>query len=371
MIIHSHNCHTDCDRIHSYSTESKRRLRVLVVAGVTATIVLALISLCIGSKTNIWVDDALSALISSMNKCGHDLTDEEMLIYKHRLPRAIAAITIGIGLSIAGAVYQAIIKNPLVEPYIMGVSSGAGTFVMAAMFTRFTFFGIFSVNDPIIIVMSAIVGGLLAFGCTMFIAKHAGEKSINYVLAGIVVGLIFSAIQSMLMIRTSIDVNNAFSWICGSFAYVSWDKMYLVLIPVITLSVIPLIWAEEFNLIVLGDDQATQMGMNVKMFNKMMLTIASILTAFCVAFCGIIGFIGLVIPHISRMLIGGDHRLVFPVSMIIGGSLLLSADLMSRTLLVGCELPVGIITTAIGVPIFAYLLIKRGYKYDKRQHFQI
>ena len=349
---------------YSHNTKSKRRLRVMIVIGILITMAAALASLCLGSETNMTLNEALSSLISSIQKNGRGLDYNEMLIYNQRLPRALATIGVGIGLSVAGAMYQAIIKNPLVEPYIMGVSSGAGTFAVAVILSGFTFFGLFSPHSTYLTAVSAIVGGLLAFGLTMLIAEKTGGKSINYVLAGIVIGLVFSAIQSILMIQSGTKMSNALSWLYGSFASITWDKLWLVLIPCITLSCIPLVWAKEFNLILLGEDQAIQMGLNAKRFDRIMLIMASVLTAFCVAFCGIIGFVGLVIPHLSRMIMGGDHRLMLPVSMAFGGCLMTVADLLARMLLTGYELPVGAITTIIGVPVFAYLLIRKGGRYD-------
>ena len=349
---------------YSHNTKSKRKLHAVVIIGVLVTLILGVMSLCIGSKTTLGVGEALSAMFSSIAKGGHGLTYEEMLIYNERLPRALATISVGIGLSVAGAMYQAVIKNPLVEPYIMGVSSGAGTFAVAVILADFTFFGLFSSNNVYLIAVSAIVGGLLAFGCTLLLAEKTGGKSINFVLAGIVVGLVFSAVQSILMIQSGNRMTHALSWLYGSFASMTWEKLWLVLIPCLALSMVALIWARELNLILLGDDQARQMGLNVKRFNRLILICASVLTAFCVAFCGIIGFVGLVVPHIARMVMGGDHRLMLPVTMAFGGSLMLIADLLARVLVTGFELPVGAITTIIGVPVFAYLLIKSRGKYD-------
>ena len=124
-----------------------------------------------------------------------------------------------------------------------------------------------------------------------------------------------------------------------------------------------MIWAKELNLVLLGEDQARQMGLDAKRFDRIMLILASVLTAFCVAFCGVIGFVGLVIPHLSRMIMGGDHRLMLPTAMAFGGFLMIAADLLSRILMTGYELPVGAITTIIGVPMFAYLLVRRGKSY--------
>ena len=349
---------------YSHNTKSKRKLHAVILIGAVVTVLLAIASLCIGSKTTLGVGEALSATVSSISKGGHGLTYEEMLIYNQRLPRALATSSVGIGLSVAGAMYQAVIKNPLVEPYIMGVSSGAGTFAVAVILTNFTFFGLVSSQSVYLTAISAIVGGLLAFGCTMLLAEKTGGKSVNYVLAGIVIGLVFSAIQSVMMIQSGTKMTNALSWLYGSFASITWDKLWLVLVPCLTLSIVPIIWAKEMNLVLLGEDQAMQMGLNAKKFDRIMLILASVLTAFCVAFCGIIGFVGLVVPHLARMIMGGDHRLMLPVSMAFGGSLMILADLLSRVLLTGYELPVGAVTTIIGVPVFAYLLIKSGGRYD-------
>ena len=349
---------------YSHNTKSKRKLRAVILIGSLVTLFMAILSLCIGSHTTLGVGEALSATASAIGKGGHGLTYEEMLIYNQRLPRALATIAVGIGLSVAGAMYQAVIKNPLVEPYIMGVSSGAGTFAVAVILADFTFFGLFPSQSIYLTAASAIVGGLLAFGCTMLLAEKTGGKSINYVLAGIVIGLVFSAVQSIMMIQSGAKMSNALSWLYGSFASMTWEKLWLVLVPCISLSMVPLIWAKEFNLVLLGEDQAMQMGLNAKRFDNIMLIIASVLTAFCVAFCGIIGFVGLVVPHLARMIMGGDHRLMLPVSMAFGGSLMILADLLARVLLTGYELPVGAVTTIIGVPVFVYLLIRSGGKYD-------
>ena len=348
----------------THNKRSKRKVRAVFSVGVLITVIVSIVSLCLGSETTLSLPDALNAAISAIQKGGHNLTYEEMLIYNQRLPRVLAAIGVGVGLSVAGAMYQAVIKNPLVEPYIMGVSSGAGTFAVAVITFNFTFFGLFAANSIYLTAAAAIFGGLLAFGLTLLLAMKTGGKSINYVLAGIVIGLVFSAVQSLLMINAGTKISSALSWLYGSFSTITWDQVWLVLIPSIFISIVPLIWAKEFNLVLLGEDQAKQMGLNAKRFDAIMLIVASVLTSFCVAFCGVIGFVGLVIPHLSRMILGGDHRLMLPATMAFGGFLMVTADLLSRILLTGYELPVGAITTAIGVPVFAYLLIKRGRSYD-------
>lgn len=347
-----------------HNLRSKHRLLVTLLSGITITILIFIVCLCYGPTTVLSPWEMLSSLASAISKGGQGLTYNELMVFESRLPRTLAALAVGIGLSIAGSMYQAIIRNPLVDPYIMGVSAGAGTAAVAVIAFDFTFFGLFSPHSIYLTAFSAIIGGIIAFFATMFIAEKAGGNSVNYVLSGVVVGLAFSAVQTLLLSFAGNQVSNALSWLFGSFANVSWYQVWLIVFPALAMSLAPLIWAKEFNLVLLGEDQAQQMGLNVKRFNRVMLILASVLTSVCVAFCGIIGFVGLVIPHLCRMILGGDHRLVLPASIALGGALMMLADLAARMIIPGMELPVGAITTIIGVPVFAYLLIKRGKIYE-------
>lgn len=347
-----------------HNTKSRHKLFVMLLAGTTVTIAVFIVCLCVGPTATLPVSEMFSSLSSAISKGGKGLDYNELMVYESRLPRTITALAVGIGLSIAGSMYQAIIRNPLVDPYIMGVSAGAGTAALAVIAFDFTFFGLFSPHSIYLTAFTAIIGGVLAFGVTMLIAEKSGGSSINYVLAGVVVGLAFSAFQTLMLSMSGQKVSNALSWLFGTFANVVWEQVWLVLIPVLILSLIPLIWAKEFNLVLLGEEQAQQMGLNVKWFNRIMLIMASVLTSFCVAFVGIIGFVGLVVPHVCRMILGSDHRLVLPASITLGGALVMLADLSARMLYYGQELPVGAITTMIGVPVFAYLLVKRGRMYE-------
>ena len=159
-------------------------------------------------------------------------------------------------------------------------------------------------------------------------------------------------------------VSNSMAWLFGSFANVSLTQSLIVLFATVVLVTLLMRKAKELNLVLLGENDARQMGLNVTKFNTIMLILASILASFCVAFCGIIGFVGLVVPHLCRMIFGGDHRLVMPASIAFGGCIMILADLVARMALNSQELPVGAITTLIGVPVFAYLLIKRGKIYN-------
>lgn len=286
-----------------------------------------------------------------------------MYIYQARLPRVIAAIAVGAGLSIAGCMYQAIIRNPLVDPYITGVSSGSGCFAIAVIALGISV-SFISDSSLYIIPVAAIIGGLIAFAITMTIAEGAGGSATNYILAGVIVGFAFSSVETIFLSMSQDNITNAMWWLFGSFANITWENAWIVFIPAMGISLTAMIWAREFNLFMMGEDQAKQLGMNVVRFKRCMMIVASVLTAICVAFCGIIGFVGLVIPHACRMALGGDHRLIMPASIVLGAMLMLFADLIARTVMSPMELPVGAITAMIGTPVFAYMLMRKGRKYD-------
>lgn len=348
----------------SKTKANKRRLGFVLVIGLILMLIAFMCCLAYGPSMSLSPWEAVANMFSAIKKGGSGLTLSELVVYESRLPRAIAAIGVGVGLAVAGCIYQAVIRNPMVDPYIMGVSSGAGTFAVAAIASGFTLFGLFSDSNYGVPIL-AIIGGLFAFGLTMLIAAKAGNSATSYVLAGVVIGLAFSSIQTVILTTSDSEkLHSAISWLFGSFTSVDWSVVWIILFPSIFISLSFLFWAKELNLILLGDDNAQQMGLNVRRFDTMMLIMASVLTSVCVAFVGIIGFVGLVVPHVCRMILGGDHRLVLPASMVLGGALMLLADLLARMIMIPLELPVGAITTVIGVPVFAYLLIKKGRIYN-------
>jgi len=344
----------------------KKRFRLIVMFGSFMSAMAFLISISISSGGVIPLSDAIGALLSSIGKAlenDRNLDIIELYIYNGRLPRTMAAIAVGAGLAIAGCMYQAVIRNPLVDPYITGVSSGAGCFATAATALGFSIPFLLD-NSLYLIPVVAIAGGLIAFAITMTVAECSGGASINYILSGIIVGFAFASIQTIFMTLGKNHLTDVMWWLYGSFAYITWENAWIVFVPVIGVSLITMIWAREFNLYSMGEDQAAQLGLNVKMFKRLTMIVASILTSLCVAFVGIIGFVGLVVPHACRMALGSDHRLIMPASIVIGAMLMLFADLIARTVMSPAELPVGAITAMIGTPVFAYMLMKRGRDYE-------
>ncbi len=356
-------------------SRKKRRFAVITVFGTMMSFIAFLISISISSGGVIPVSEALTALFSAIGKAGASpeqiaadperwqMTTVELYIYQSRLPRTIAAIAVGAGLSIAGCMYQALIRNPLVDPYITGVSSGAGCLAVAVVATGISI-PFISGGSLYLIPVAAIIGGLIAFGITMLVAEGSGGSATNYILAGVITGFAFSSFQTIFLSMAKDNLTNAMWWLFGSFANITWENAWIVFVPAMGVSVMAMFWAREFNLFMMGEEQAKQLGLNVRRFKQTMMIIASVLTAVCVAFCGIIGFVGLVIPHACRMALGSDHRLIMPASIVLGAMLMLFADLIARTIMSPLELPVGAITAMIGTPIFAYMLMRRGREYD-------
>lgn len=341
----------------------KRRFKVIVVFGIVMSMVAFLVSISISSGGIIPVDEALSSMISAIRKGGENLDPVENYIYYSRLPRAIAAVAVGAGLAIAGCMFQAIIRNPLVDPYITGVSSGAGCLAVAVSAVGVSI-PFIDANSLYIIPMAAIIGGLIAFAITMTVAEGSGGSTTNYILAGVIVGFAFSSVQTIFLTLDKGNLTDTMWWLYGSFTQITWENAFLVFFPAMGIAILAMVWAREFNLFSMGEEQAKQLGLNVRVFKMSMMVIASVLTAVCVAFVGIIGFVGLVVPHACRMALGSDHRLIMPASIALGAMLMLFSDLIARTALSPLELPVGAITAMIGTPVFAYMLMRKGREYD-------
>ena len=179
-----------------------------------------------------------------------------------------------------------------------------------------------------------------------------------------IVGIAISSITTLLITSSQNNrLHGALFWLYGSFAYMSWTKALLIIIPVLMISIVLLMFARELNVILLGDEHAKHLGLNVRSFKRTITTLVSVLTAVSVAFCGIIGFLGLIVPHTSRLVVGGDHRLLLPTSIVMGAIALVAADIVARVIIRPNELPIGAVVSLVGAPFFIYLMIRRGKEY--------
>ncbi len=274
------------------------------------------------------------------------------IVWELRIPRVLLAVTVGTALATAGAVFQGCFRNPLVEPYLLGISSGAA--FGAAM-------GIVFSDFLLSIQLSAFIFGSLAVAMAYFLARVKKETPIvTLILAGVIIGSIFSAMVSILKyIATDAALREIVFWLMGGFYYATWNDVRL-LVPIIIPSFL-IMWALgwKLNILSMGDDEARALGVNPEKYKLVLITLATLVTSLAVSTVGIIAWVGLMMPHATRMMLGPDHRYVIPASAMLGGSYLLVCDTMARTL-TSAEIPVGIITSILGAPYLFYLLRTRG-----------
>jgi iron complex transport system permease protein len=270
-----------------------------------------------------------------------------------RLPRTALIALVGAALAGSGATYQGLFRNPLADPYLIGVASGAGLGAIIAMSVKwpYTTLGLLAVP------LAAFIASLLTV-YLVYTFAHIGRTvpTTNLILAGVAVSSFATSITTFLMLRSTGEVRRAIGWLLGGVSLVGWD-LTLALVPYLAIGMTTLILAGySLNLLQFGDDQATQMGLNVRRAKFIIIVAASLVTAAAVSFAGIIGFVGLVVPHVVRIWWGVDYRRLIPLSILGGASVLLFADVLARIVLAPQELPVGIVTALAGAPFFLWVL---------------
>jgi iron complex transport system permease protein len=270
-----------------------------------------------------------------------------------RLPRTALIALVGAALAGSGAAYQGLFRNPLADPYLIGVAAGAGLGAILAMSVRwpYTTLGLLAVP------LAAFIASLLTVYVVYTIAHIGGSvPTTSLILAGVAVSSFAVSLTSILMLRSTGEVRRAISWLLGGVSLVSWEAT-LAMIPYLGVGLSTLVLTGyALNLLQFGDDQATQMGLNVRRAKFIIIVAASLVTAAAVSFAGIIGFVGLVVPHIVRIWWGVDYRRLIPLSIIGGAAVLLFADVLARIVLAPQELPVGIVTALAGAPFFLWVL---------------
>ena len=282
----------------------------------------------------------------------------ELIIWEIRLSRVVLAFIIGAALSLAGAAFQGLLRNTLADPYTIGVSSGASLGAVLVIFFHFSIGFLGDFTQPIVAIIFALLTLLIVLLITNFATGKYSNETI--ILAGIIISSFISAnISLVIALSSREDLSNIVYWLMGSVAMRGWGHVQLVLPFFIIGAVIILAHYRELNAMALGEEAAQFSGMNVKRKKKIILVGAAILAGAAVAVSGAIGFVGLVIPHLVRLITGANHRYVLPFSLFVGGAYLVIADVISRTIIAPSELPIGIVTALIGSPVFAILLIKQ------------
>ncbi|MHC1718444.1 MAG: FecCD family ABC transporter permease [Acidaminococcaceae bacterium] len=273
---------------------------------------------------------------------------QSQIIWNIRLPRTIVGAFVGVNLAISGAILQAVMRNPLADPHIIGISSGAGLAGVAVM--------ILFPHLDYLITPIAFLGAMAAAVWIYILAWKNGIKPVRIILAGVAVSAFLGAGISGLMIFYSDRVHGALMWMVGGLAARSWPHVGIILPYAIVGLILALVCANYLNILQLGDEMARGLGVNVEVVRIAMTAVAALLAASAVSVAGLLGFVGLIVPHAARLLIGSDYRFLLPASALLGIGVVTLSDTLARTMFSPVELPVGIIMAALGAPFFLFLL---------------
>ena len=322
--------------------------KYLIIALGALVLALFLVVFSTVGSVNLRLDEILSALINNDNKM------VTTIVYKMRVPRNVLAVIVGANLAVAGILLQSVMKNPLADPGITGVSTGASVAAIIILLLLPQYTGIL----PLV----AFIGAALACILVFVMAYKNGVKPGRIVLAGVAVNTILGGVISFLSVMYSDRIQSAMLWLNGSLATKTWVHVEMLFAYSIIGLIISLFLIRSANILQLGDDAATNLGINVNYTRIIICTVAVFLAGISTAVVGIISFVGLIVPHIARMIMGSDHKYTIPFSIVLGGMVLLVADTLGRTIGGAIEIPVGVIMSIFGGPFFLYLLRKRGYE---------
>lgn len=282
----------------------------------------------------------------------------EQIVMKVRFSRVVLAVLVGACLAAAGSGFQGVLRNPLADPYTLGVASGAS--VGAAFIILF---GLKGIIGPWTIPLVAFATGTLTLLAVLGLSSQEGKTKIEtLILSGVVVNAFLSALVSFMVSLSNQVVNEILFWLMGSLSMRGWEYSALLL-PYFAVGFVVLVWhIRALNLFALGERQAAHLGVDLERTRLIVLAVSTLMTAAAVSVCGVIGFVGLVVPHLVRLATGPDYRLIVPLSAVVGGIYVLWADTLARLVLMPKEIPLGVVTALLGAPFFAYLLRKRKYQ---------
>jgi len=360
------------DQVESTFFRRTSRWKLIVLLLVVALIIVVIVSLNFGTelKKPISFSDILAILGKRIPFLGDHIdlssitSEQEAIILIYRLPRVLAGVLIGAALAAAGVLYQGVFKNPMAESYVLGVSAGAAVGASFAILSgiSFAFLGLGFLQ------VAAFVGALLAMFLVYSISRVGSRVPVGTLLLnGIAVNFCGFAIVGLLEILAGNELGNIVGWLIGGYSNILWKSIWSVL-PIIVIGIIAsYFFARDLNMLSMGEETAHHLGVNVERSKQILLVLASLTTAAAVSISGLIGFVGLMIPHLTRLLIGPDHRILLPTSAVVGAIYLVICDDIARVIttpfLSTGDFPVGIITMLFGGPFFIFLLKKKkgGY----------
>lgn len=336
----------------------------LFIAGTILMIFIILAATNFG-VANISFQDTSKIILSKLPFIGKCISltgineTSSIIVLQLRLPRILLGAMVGAGLSVVGTSFQGIFKNPMADPFVLGISSGAalGATISIVYGDKINFGGMSLTT------LSAFGGAILTTLLVYNIARVGSKlQSVTLLLAGVAISYLLSALISLLMLFHRESIEKIVMWTMGNLSNAGWEQVLLLACLIIPCTIIIWCYSRDLNLLLLGDESARSLGVEVDKVKKLVLLVSTIMVAGVVSFSGIIGFVGLIIPHIVRMLFGSNHKVVLPFSSIIGASFMIICDTVARASVPPAEIPVGIITSLLGVPFFLYLLYKTKKK---------
>lgn len=280
----------------------------------------------------------------------------DSIVWQLRVPRVVLVALVGASLGYSGAAYQGVLRNPLGDPYLLGVASGAGLAATAVMVGLIPL----AAGQSSLVTVAAFGGGLAAIAVSYALARASGTtRPTTLILAGVAVSALAVAATSFLLLARPREAIPVLSWLMGSFSNSDWTKLWLIVPYTVPAAIVIFLHGRLLNVMQSDDIEAQQLGVNVERTRALVIAAASLATAAAVSVAGIIGFVGLVAPHVVRLLIGPDYRRLLPCAAVLGATILVSADIAARTIISPAELPIGVITAFLGTPLLLYLLQRR------------
>ena len=284
-------------------------------------------------------------------------TGTQIIVWDIRLPRVLLAGTVGMALSVAGATYQGLFRNPLADPYLIGVAQGSALGAVIGFLLPVSGLGATYGLIPALAFIGALASVMVVYSLAR-VGKTLPMSTL--ILAGVALGALLGAVVAYLTITSGQVMRSIMFWLSGSFSLSQWSELQLVLPVTLIGSCFILLFGRSLNIMQLDEEQAQQLGVNVERLKLVLLIFATLITAAAVSFVGIIGFVGIIIPHAVRLVWGPDYRFLLPLSMLCGAIFLILGDLLARTMLAPSEIPIGVITALAGAPFFLYLLRRKA-----------
>lgn len=334
------------------AARSRLRARHLVL-GALLLVGGVLLSLLVGAAELGW-QRVLGEIVAQLTGGMSPLSEREAaILWELRVPRTVLGLLVGAALAVSGAAFQGVFRNPLADPYLLGSAAGAGLAVTVVIVLAP------QLGLGIPVQAAAFAGALGGVGLAWLIGRSAGSDTATLVLAGVAVGAFLTAGQTFVQQLRVESLQQVYMWILGRLSTTGWREV-LVVLPYLAVSAVVLCFcARLLDLLGTGDEEAAALGVRPGRVRALVLVAASLATAAAVSVAGLIGFVGLVVPHLVRLAAGGSYRIIVPLSLVFGGVFLMLADVLARTLLAPAEIPIGVITAFTGAPFFAVLLQRR------------